>query len=76
MKEQKLYICDYCGTQYEEKARCAKCEKTHAKISKIRDVEYHADGKYPDRVEVVFEDGSFAYYKQQRGTNNESKKNN
>lgn len=26
MREQKLYICDYCGTQYKEKVRCAECE--------------------------------------------------
>ena len=63
MREQKLYICDYCGTQYKEKARCVECEETHVKISKIRDVRYHAGGKYPDRVEVVFDDGSLAYYK-------------
>lgn len=63
MREQKLYICDYCGTQYKEKVRCAECEKSHIRITKIRDINYHACGKYPDRVEIVFDDGSFAYYK-------------
>ena len=58
-----IIICDYCGTQYKEKARCAECENSHVGITKIRDVNYHVYGKYPDRVEVVFEDGRFAYYK-------------
>ena len=29
MKEQKLYVCEFCGTQYKEKQSALNCEKNH-----------------------------------------------
>ena len=40
MKEQKLYVCDYCGTQYKEKAECKKCEEGHKLPVEIKDSKY------------------------------------
>lgn len=63
MKERKFYVCDFCGTQYRDVESCVECEKSHIGVTKTREIKYHAGGKYPDRVEMVFNDGSFAYYK-------------
>lgn len=29
MKEQKLYVCEYCNTQYSDKNRALECEQYH-----------------------------------------------
>lgn len=63
MKEQKLYLCEYCGTQYKEKQKALNCEKIHKKISGVKDSRYHANGDIPDRVEISFSDGSSIWYK-------------
>lgn len=63
MKEQKLYVCDYCGTQYKEKAKAIACERGHKTAKGITDTRYHAGGDFPDRVEVAFTDGSRCWYK-------------
>jgi len=67
MKEQKLYVCEYCGTQYTEKSKALSCERNHHFPIKIKDKRYHAakcsnDG-YPDRIEINFEDGKSIWYK-------------
>ena len=67
MKEQKLYVCDFCGTQYKEKLKALGCEKNHHTPKTMRQTQYHAakcsqDG-YPDRIEIVFEDGEAVWYK-------------
>lgn len=67
MREQKLYICEKCGTQYKEKDKAVRCEKMHKSHVKINNAAYHAckceaDG-YPDRVEIEFSDGSKKWYK-------------
>ena len=59
MKEQKLYVCEFCGTQYKEKSKALECEKNHHTPKTMRQPQYHAakcsqDG-YPDRIEIVFE---------------------
>lgn len=67
MKEQKLYVCEFCGTQYKEKQKALDCEKNHHTPKSMRQPQYHAamrsqDG-YPDRIEVVFDDGKVLWYK-------------
>lgn len=54
MKEQKLYVCECCGTQYKEKSKALDCEKSHAKNPAIKDTRYHAHSAFPDRVEITF----------------------
>lgn len=63
MKEQKLYVCEYCGTQYKEKEKALNCEKAHSKKPTIKDARYHANCDFPDRVEIVFESGKSMWYK-------------
>lgn len=63
MKEQKLYVCDFCGTQYTDKEKALICEKGHEMPKRISDVRYHAGGDFPDRVEIEFTDGSRCWYK-------------
>ena len=62
MKEQKLYVCDFCGTQYKDKEKARICEKGHKMPKRISDVRYRAEGDSPDRVEVEFTDGSRCWY--------------
>lgn len=64
MKEQKLYVCDYCGTQYKDKEKALICERGHKIYNRISDTRYHVGGIFPDRVEVEFTDGSRRWYKQ------------
>lgn len=58
MKEQKLYVCDYCGTQYKDKVKAMACEKGHRTPEGIANTTYHAGGDFPDRVEVAFKRAS------------------
>ena len=56
MKEQKLYVCEFCGTQYKEKSKALECEKNHHTPKTMRQPQYHVakcsqDG-YPDRIEI------------------------
>lgn len=67
MKEQKLYVCEFCNTQYKDKQSALNCEKNHHTPKTIRQSQYHAvkcsqDG-YPDRIEIVFDDGKALWYK-------------
>ena len=66
MKEQKLYVCECCGTQYKEKSKALDCEKSHAKNPAIKDTRYHAHSAFPDRVEITFEGGKRIWYKRQK----------
>lgn len=63
MIETKLYICEYCGTQYKEKAKAEKCEATHLKKPKVKDMRNHAMNDVPDKIEIVFENGKSIWYK-------------
>ena len=67
MKEQKLYVCEYCGTQYKNKDNALTCEARHHPPVKIINAAYHAaksvDDGYPDRIEVKFSDGKTIWYK-------------
>lgn len=67
MKEQKLYICEFCGTQYKEKQKALDCEKNHHIPKSMSQSQYHAtkcsqDG-YPDKIKVVFDNGEALWYK-------------
>lgn len=67
MKEQKLYMCEYCNTQFKDKEEAIKCEKFHHVAMEIKSASYHRalstrDG-YPDILMVKFEDGNIERYK-------------
>ena len=63
MKEQKIYVCELCETQYKEKSEALKCESGHKVAKKIDKSSYHAKCDFPDRVVVEFIDGSRCFYK-------------
>ena len=66
MREQKLYICDFCGTQYKNKYECEECEKHHVKVCEIVDTSYvtYKNDKtgYPQKIEVKMDDGMRVWY--------------
>lgn len=67
MKETKLYVCDYCGTQYKEKLKCQDCERGHKKIKSINSCKYvsikNDETGYPSRINVLMDDGNIVEYK-------------
>lgn len=67
MREIKHYICEICGTEYNEKMKAQKCEKGHCKPVEIVNARYlsisnNAKG-YPDRITVKMADGTEQIYK-------------
>lgn len=67
MLEQKLYMCEFCRTQYKDKQMALNCEKNHHIPTQFRQPCYHSakcsnDG-YPDKIEIVFDDGKTIWYK-------------
>lgn len=67
MKEQKLYLCDYCGTQYKDKDECKKCEKGHnvpVGISGANYVSVKSNGSgYPTQIHIKMSNGETITYK-------------
>lgn len=63
MTEKKLYTCDICHTDYNNKADAQKCEKEHCVSTMMKDFRYQAHSKYPHKVEVKFTDGTTRWYK-------------
>lgn len=67
MKEVKHYICEICGTEYKEKTRAQKCEKSHCKpleIVKCRYLSIDNNKKgYPLEITVKMDDGTEQKYK-------------
>lgn len=67
MKEVKYYICEVCGTEYNDKKKCTDCEKRHKKPMKIVSARYVSiSNNYlgiPSKIEVEMDDGSKFEYK-------------
>lgn len=67
MKEHVLYVCDHCGTQYSLKSYALACEKNHKAAASIKSAHYLSkqidSTGYPDKITVVFADGSERLYK-------------
>lgn len=67
MREKKLYVCEVCKTEYENKIDCQKCEKNHKfgeKIVRGRHLSIKQDAKgYPITIEVVMSDGETVRYR-------------
>lgn len=66
MKEQKLYVCEFCNTSYADKSKAKQCESNHKKCVEIADTKYLAyksdnTGK-PQKVCIMFEDGTVEWY--------------
>lgn len=67
MKEVKHYICEMCGTEYNDKKKAQECEIMHKKPVKILNAKYLpiTSNKLgtPKSIIVEFDDGSQAEYK-------------
>ena len=67
MKEVKHYICEVCGTEYNDKLKAQKCEKGHCKpveIVKCRYLSLVNNNKgYPLEITVKMADGTEQKYK-------------
>ena len=67
MKEVKHYICDICGTEYNEKTKAKLCERKHCfpvEIVECRYVPYYHNEKgYPISVRVKMSDGEVVTFK-------------
>lgn len=67
MKEEKLYRCEYCYTQYADKHACVKCEESHKKIKSAKALKYvsykHDTSGMPRKILITFEDGEECEYK-------------
>ena len=67
MKKIERYVCEICGTEYTDKARCQKCEKSHKTATEIIDARYlslHQNEQgYPVSVTIKFNDGKTVIFK-------------
>lgn len=67
MKEKKLYVCEHCGTAYNSKAQCGKCEKNHKKVKRLDRAEYAPitgdETGYPKSITVELDNGDKVKYK-------------
>ena len=67
MREVKHYICEICGTEYNNIEKCERCERSHRVqkyITKTRYLPITQETKgYPVAVDIVFEDGTTKTYK-------------
>lgn len=66
MKKLCLYVCDYCGTRYEDKNECEKCENSHKIALEIHDMRFRSRkdiDNYPDKVELEMSDGEMVWYR-------------
>lgn len=67
MKEVKHYICEVCGTEYNERLKAQTCEKRHKKPVKILNAKYlpitNNELGIPSVIEVEFDNGSKFKYK-------------
>lgn len=67
MKKVEHYICEVCGTEYNDKKKCMDCEKKHVKPELIEGARYlpiKNDGKgYPITVHIKMSNGETITYK-------------
>lgn len=67
MKEVKHYICEICGTEYNDKKKCQDCEKGHVMPKEIVghnhiSMRNNASG-YPTMVRIKMSNGETIIYK-------------
>lgn len=67
MKEKKLYVCEHCGTTYNSKEQCWKCEGNHKKVKRLDRAEYAPitgdETGYPKSITVELDNGDKVKYK-------------
>lgn len=67
MKKVEHYICEVCGTEYNEKGKCKQCESGHNKPKGIDGAQWYPIGQdgsgYPARVHILMDNGETITYK-------------
>lgn len=67
MKEVKHYICEICGTEYNEKSKAQNCERGHVAPVEIKKAKYinikDNQKGYPISIDVRMADGEIVTYK-------------
>ena len=67
MKKVKHYICEICGTEYNDKVKAQNCEKGHKRPVEIVKAGYVSINNdktgYPLNITVKMSDGSVHIYK-------------
>lgn len=64
MKNLKLYLCEICGTIYNDKKKATDCENSHKPWNDIIDYSYKANSKYPETLTIAFVDNhKIIYYR-------------
>lgn len=67
MKEEKVYICDYCGAGYKNTTDAEKCEKYHHQPKCIKGTVFRDRSSwYPEVLMVEFENGNVERYEKGR----------
>ena len=67
MKKVEHYVCEICHTEYADREKAKKCEKSHKIPTGVKPVKYRSitsciDG-IPDYVTVTFSNGTIERYK-------------
>lgn len=63
MKEEKRYICEFCGTEYNNIHGCKKCEEGHINPARIVTAKYSSvTSKYPTIIFIKMDDGGVVRY--------------
>ena len=61
MKVVKRYVCEICGWAYETEENARKCEAKH-KNGTVTNMHFVPGNRYPDKIDVRFDDGAVATY--------------
>lgn len=58
MKEKTIFICEVCGSEYDNVENAQKCEKNHCKCVEIVGSRYvGSTSNYPTSIDVKMENG-------------------
>lgn len=67
MKKVEHYICELCGTEYNDEKKCEECETGHVKPEGIERAEWISIKKdnsgYPTKIHVKMSNGKTITYK-------------
>ena len=63
MKIQKLYVCEFCHTQYSDEDRAKKCEGRHKTDLKISAMRFSSLYEFPITIDLVDTAGNVKRYK-------------
>ena len=65
MTEEKIYVCDYCGSKYDTEDDALECENRHKKLSDILEYDYDKYERTPERIKLSFEDDISCWYRRE-----------